>query len=93
MSQLTVCSLVAGFIEKVLEDLLYCKTYWSHNCIFDASSKYATIIQCHFGRIENMHDASKITFQYNRIFRQCIKMYMTRHRTYVIYPSRFSASF
>ena len=27
--------------------------------IFDASWKYATIIQCHFRRVTNVHDASK----------------------------------
>ena len=27
--------------------------------IFDAMWKYATIIQCHFGRVANVHDASK----------------------------------
>ena len=27
--------------------------------IFDASWKYATIIQCHFGRVANVQDASK----------------------------------
>ena len=36
---------------------------------FDASWKYATVVQCHFGRVENAHDASKITLKYNSIVR------------------------
>ena len=51
--------------------------------IFEASSKYTTIIQCHFGRVENVHDATKMTLKYNGIFRRPVKIYMTRHRTYI----------
>ena len=40
--------------------------------IFNASWKYATIILC-FGRVKNVHDASKITFKYNRIFRRRVQ--------------------
>ena len=38
--------------------------------IFDASWKYATIIQCLSGRVGNMYDASKITLEYSREFRR-----------------------
>ena len=40
---------------------------------FDASSKYVSIIQCHFGRVENIQDVSKITLKYNSIFRRRVK--------------------
>ena len=35
--------------------------------IFDASWNYATIIQCLFGRVENVHAAPKITLKCNRV--------------------------
>ena len=35
--------------------------------------KYDTITQCHFERVENVHDASKITLKYNSIFRQRVQ--------------------
>ena len=41
--------------------------------IFDASWKYATIIQCHFGLVENVHDASKIPLKHNNIFRRRVQ--------------------
>ena len=40
---------------------------------FYVSSKYATKIQCHFGRVKNVHDAPKITLKYSSIFRRRVK--------------------
>ena len=41
--------------------------------IFKASSNYATIIQCHFGRVKKVDDASKITLKYSSLLRRRAK--------------------
>ena len=55
--------------------------------IFDTSSKSAIKNQGHIGLVENVHETSKITLKYNRIFQRGFK---TVHNT--VYPSIFTVA-